>query len=155
MKKSFIFALGALSIIMLALFTGCKDDKQPQALAGNVDKPVWSAPDVNNMTSSMTAVVKVDLKEQKPDLAADFVLDENDLLGAFAGEQCIGVAPLEDGYFFIYINEPKADDPSVTLRYYSAHYKNIFDAPKAFPYRNDDHLGTVAKPFVPAFVFEN
>ena len=155
MKKSFIFALGALSMIMLALFTGCKDDKQPQSLAGNVDKPVWSAPDVNNMTSSMTAVVKVDLKEQKPDLAADFVLDENDLLGAFAGEQCIGVAPLEDGYFFIYINEPKADDPSVTLRYYSAHYKNIFEAKNVFSFKNDERIGTVAEPFVPAFVFEN
>ena len=154
MKKSFIFSLGALSIIMLALFAGCKDKKQPQTLFGNLDKPVWIAPEGNNMTSSMTALVKVDLLAQNPDLAADFVLDVNDLLGAFAGEQCIGVAPLEDGFFFVYINEPEAEDSSVTLRYYSAHYRNIFEAKNAFPYRNDDHLGTVAEPFVPAFVLE-
>ena len=154
MKKSFIFSLGALSIIMLVLFAGCKDNKQPQTLFGNLDKPVWIAPDGNNMTSSMTALVKVDLLAQNPDLAADFVLDGNDLLGAFAGEQCIGVAPLEDGFFFVYINEPEAEDSSVTLRYYSAHYRNIFEAKNAFPYRNDDHLGTVAEPFVPAFVLE-
>ena len=36
------------------------------------------------MTSSMVAVVKVDLKAQYPNIATDFALNENDLLGAFS-----------------------------------------------------------------------
>ena len=156
MKKFFIIALGALSISMLILFSGCKDDKQqqPPSFVSNVDKPVWSAPQATNMTSSMTAVVKVDLETQYPKVAADFLLDDNDLLGAFAGEQCLGVASLVDGYFFIYINEPEEENSFVTLRYYSAHYRNIFEAEDVFPFRNDDHVGTVAEPFIPAFVVE-
>ena len=91
---------------------------------------------------------------QYPKVAADFLLDDDDLLGAFAGEQCLGVASLVDGYFFIYINEPEDENSFVTLRYYSAHYKNIFEAEDVFPFRNDDHIGTVAEPFIPAFVVE-
>ena len=47
---------------------------------------------------------------------------------------------------------PDGTDGAVTLRYYSAHYKNLFEAKDAFVFRNDDHLGTVAAPYAPAFV---
>ena len=41
---------------------------------------------------------------------------------------------------------------AITLRYYSAHYKNLFEAKDAFVFRNDGRLGTIDEPYVPAFV---
>ena len=77
----------------------------------------------------------------------------NDLLAAFSGETCLGVAQPQDGLFFLYIAAPVTGNPSsVTLRYYCAHYKNLFEAKDAFRFINDDHLGTIAEPFIPAFV---
>ena len=97
---------------------------QTETLAGNVARPTWTAPEVSDMSSSMTAVVKVDLKAQYLETAADFVLDNNDLLAAFSGETCLGTAQPQEGLFFLYIAAPVTGNPSsVTLRYYSAHYK--------------------------------
>ena len=153
MKKSFIFALCSLSIVLLVLFSGCKNKEQdPETFVSDKTRPVWTAPEKSDITSSMTAVVKVDLKAQYPSIAADFVLNENDLLGAFAEEQCLGVAQLQEGYFFIYINSPAESSSQVTLRYYSAFYKNLFEAKDAFPFKNDDILGTIADPYIPALV---
>ena len=153
MKKYFIFALCSLSMVLLVLFSGCKNKEQdPETFVSDKTRPVWTAPEKSDITPSMTAVVKVDLKAQYPSIAADFVLNENDLLGAFAEEQCLGVAQLQEGYFFIYINSPAESSSQVTLRYYSAFYKNLFEAKDAFPFKNDDILGTVAEPLIPAFV---
>ena len=151
MKK--YVSLIVLGTWLLCTFVGCKDTNSPESFNGNVARPAWATSSNYDFTSSMTAVVKVDLKAQYPNLAADFVLSENDLLGAFADEQCLGIAELKEGYFFMYINGPVTENPSaVTLRYYSAFYKNLFEAKDAFPFRNDDHLGTTAAPFVPALV---
>lgn len=154
MKKSFIFALCSLSMIMLMLFSGCKKDAEqaPETFVSNKPRPAWTAPEKSDMTSSMTAVVKVDLKAQYPNIAADFVLNENDLLGAFSGDQCLGIAQVQEGYFFIYITAPAESSSPVTLRYYSAFYKNLFEAKDVFPFKNDDHLGTTAEPVIPALV---
>jgi hypothetical protein len=101
----------------------------------------------------MTAVVKVDLKAQYPDKAADFVLDDNDILAAFSGETCLGTASPQDDLFYLFIAGPVTGNPSsITLRYFSAHYKNLFEAKDAFSFVNDDHLGTVAEPLIPPFV---
>ena len=148
-KNIFVF-ICSFSVAVLVLFSGCKDKNAPESFNGNVARPTWTAIEVPDMTSSMTAVIKVDLAAQYPDIAKDFVLDSNDLLAAFSGETCLGTAEPQDGLFYLFVvglnNDP------VTLRYYSAHYKNLFEAKDAFPFVNDDHLGTVAEPLVPAFV---
>ena len=152
-KKLLLAALCSLSMVLLVLFSGCKNKEQdPETFVSDKTRPVWTAPEKSDITSSMTAVVKVDLKAQYPSIAADFVLNENDLLGAFAEEQCLGVAQLQEGYFFIYINSPAESSSQVTLRYYSAFYKNLFEAKDAFPFKNDDILGTIADPYIPALV---
>ena len=138
---------------LLLLAAGCKDQNQPESFQGKVARPTWTAPEVSDMTSSMTAVIKVDLKAQYPNRAADFVLDDNDLLAAFSGDTCLGTATPQEGLFFLYIGAPVTGTPSsVTLKYYSAHYKNLFEAKDAFPFQNDAHLGTVAEPLAPTFV---
>ena len=137
---------------LLLLAAGCKEQNKPESFAGNVAKPTWTVPADYDYTSSMTAVVKVELAAQYPDKGADFVLDSNDLLAAFSGETCLGIASPQDGLFYLYIAAPTANgNAAVTLRYYSAHYKNLFEAKDAFPFANDTQQGTVATPFVPMF----
>ena len=145
MKKYFIFALCSLSMVLLVLFSGCKNKEQdPETFVSDKTRPVWTAPEKSDITSSMTAVVKVDLKAQYPSIAADFALNDNDLIAAFAGETCLGVAAPDEGLFYLYIagpNEQMVNEQMVNLKYYSAHYKNLFRTKDAFPSGNDDHLG--------------
>ena len=144
-KHLYIFVLCTLSLCTLV---GCKKD-EPETFISDQARPVWTAPEAGDMTSSMTAVVKVDLKAQYPEKASDWQLNDNDLLAAFNGETCLGVASPKEGLFFLYI---AGTEGAVTLRYYSAHYKNFFEAKDAFTFANDAHLGTVAEPFVPTLV---
>ena len=142
-----------LCTLFLCTLVGCKDKNAPESFNGNVARPAWTDPSDHDFTSSMTAVIKVDLASQYPDIAADFVLMENDLLAAFSGETCLGVASPNEGVFYLYIGAPIGVTPtSVTLRYYSAHYKNLFEAKDAFPYVSDTQQGNADEPFIPAFV---
>jgi hypothetical protein len=153
MKKLYFICM--LAVVAIC-FAGCKKDTNaPESFNGNVERPTWTAPEASDMSSSMTAVVKVDLKAQYPETAADWQRLDNDLLAAFAGETCLGIGAWKEeaGAYWLYIAAPVTGNPSsVTLRYYSAHYKNLFIAADAFPFRNDDHLGTVAEPLMPTLV---
>ena len=135
------------SILLCALLlfaAGCKDKNAPESLNGNVARPTWTAIEVPDMTSSMTAVIKVaNLNGQ---IVNDSIVNEDDLLAAFSGETCLGTAQPQDGLFYLFVAGIN-NDP-VTLRYYSAHYKNLFEAKDAFPFVNDNHLGTVAEPLI-------
>ena len=148
------------SIILCALLllaAGCKKDPgtdpdNPQKnLNGDVARPTWTVPEDYDYTSSMTAVIKVEkLNGQMVDIQ---LVNDSDVLAAFSGETCLGIAKYEEGLFFLYIASPVTGNPSsVTLRYYSAHYKNLFEAVNAFPFVNDTQQGTIAEPFKPAFV---
>ena len=145
MKKITFIAITLLA----ALFVGCNRNA-PETFHGNVARPDWTAPEHNDMTASMTAVIQVDLKKQYPDIASDFVISDDDLLAAFAGEQCLGVTGPNENLFFLYINQP-AQSSLITLRYWSAQYRNLFEAPEEFTFTNDKHFGTMAEPLVPYF----
>lgn len=160
MKHQFL-TLATCALLLLA--AGCKKDEPtptPETFNSNVAVPTWAAPEDYDMTSSMTAVIKVDLAAQYPDIAKDFVLNDNDLLAAFSGETCLGVAVPDDGLFFLYIAGLTSNSASgqtgeaglITLRYYSAHYKNLFEAKDAFPYVSDSRQGNADTPFIPTFV---
>ena len=154
--KNMMLPARSFSMLLLAAalcFAACKKDKnEPETFNGDVARPTWTAPTKYDYSSSMTAVTKVDLKAQYPDLAADFVLNANDMLAAFSGETCLGIAKYEEGLFFLYICGQTSNSAAVTLQYYSAHYKNLFEALNAFPFVNDTQQGTTAEPFKPAFV---
>ena len=150
MRYSFSIIL-ACSLLLLA--AGCKDKNTPDnnKFTGNSERPSWTAPVEYDYTSSMTAVIKVDLAAQYPDQASDFVLNDEDILAAFAGENCLGIASPQEGLFFLFV---VGAEGSVTLRYYSKHYKNIFVANNAFEFRNDANIGTIANPLKPIFMLE-
>ena len=152
-RNSIISIIGLCCVVVLLLLSGCKKE-EPETFFSDQQHPAWSIPSDYDVTSSMTAVIKVDLKAQYPDMAADFVIDSNDLLAAFAGETCLGTATPQDSLFFLYIagQTTPTSTPALTLRYWSAHYKNLFEAPDAFPFTNDARLGTADHPFIPAFV---
>lgn len=164
MKKN-LFIL-ALVTVLSVLFTACKKDpsSEPQpdpqpaeTLNGNQARPAWNATEDYDFTSSMTAVIRVDLAKQYADLAKDFVLQENDLVSAFIGNTCVGTASPNEGLFYLYIAGPSDQQSTmnVTLRYWSSFYKNIFIAKDAFPFVNDTKKGTVANPYAPVFVVES
>ena len=145
-----LYSVLCILSVLTVFFSGCKDQNKPESFVSDQARPTWTAIEVPDMSSSMTAVIKVDLKAQYPNQAADFVLDDNDLLAAFSGDLCLGTATPQDGLFYLFVAGIN-DDP-VTLRYYSTHYKNLFEATDVFLYVSDDHLGTVAAPYIPAFV---
>ena len=132
----------------MMMLTGC-DKKEPvgPSLNGDVPRPAWTSPSEYDYTSSMTAVVKVtNLNGQ---VINDSVVKAEDVLAAFSGETCLGVAEYRDGLFFLFVT---ATDGDVTLRYWSKHYTNLFEAKDAFPYVNDTQKGTPSAPFTPSFV---
>lgn len=148
--KTNLFAI-VICISMLVL-SGCKD-KGVQSVVGTTEKPAWSAPADYDMTSSMTAIIKVDLTEiYTPEQlsAANYQLSADDLVAAFSDNECLGVATLQDGLFYLFICAP-SNGSEITLRYYSNALKNIFTtAPITFV--SDGHLGSINAPYIPAFV---
>lgn len=156
-EKIYQFVLCAICAAVLIFFSGCKgEETAPATLNGNVNNPSWNAPDNYDYSSSMTAIIKVSLAERYPGMSKDWVQQKEDRIAAFAGEQCLGVAEpdSETGLFFLYIAGPQSggSGESLMLRYFSAHYKNMFEAASAFNFKTDDHLGTVAQPLTPDFV---
>jgi hypothetical protein len=148
---------------LLLVVAGCKkdDSKELDTLVGNVAEPTWVKPTEYDYSSSMTVVLKVDLAAQYPTLASDFTVSPDDRLAAFDGEKCCGVAMYEQttGLFLLYITMPTADEPSenakmLNIRYWSAHYKNIFAATELVQFVNDGRLGTTSEPFAPLFALE-
>jgi len=156
MKSKWMMAI--VCVAMCAL-VACKDSKkdepenpqpsQPTStdINGNKTRPSWAVPDEYDYTSSMTAVIRIEKLAGKTIAETD--VTEDDLLAAFNGDSCLGVTSPQEGLFFLYICGTEGD---VSLRYYSAHYKNIFEQTAAFPFKNDTQKGTVSDPYVPEMV---
>ena len=154
---------------LLLAFSACKgdDDNIPQpsttqeTLASNKEKPAWLNPNDQDMPLSMTAIIRVNLSLSYPQQMAAFsnssasgqIPEQNDLLAAFSGETCLGVAQYIDGLFFLYIaNPPQGADQAIDIYYYSATLKNIFVARKACTFIADDCKGSVSAPLEPKFL---
>ena len=102
MKKQ-LLALATLALLLMV--AGCKNNEKPEdikSLKGNEARPTWTEPDEYDYTSSMTALIRIDLAAQYPAAAADFAVQADDVLAAFAGNECLGVAELQDGLFYLY-----------------------------------------------------
>ena len=154
-----LFLLSLPLWVGLAGLTSCTEEVTPPSLNGDIPQPSWSVPADYDYTSSMTAVVQVALKNQYPSMAADWHLNDSDRVAAFINDTCYGIAVPQDGLFYLYIAGPSTNDQrpttnseAVTLRYWSAHFKNLFEVKDVFAFKNDDHIGSVAEPFVPKFM---
>ncbi len=118
--KNYLFLIALVMSVLT--FTSCDKNKgkglDPETLAGNVEKPTWVADTVSyDYSSSMTAVIKVDLLASYPVMAKDFQLNDNDLLSAFSGETCVGVAKCVNGLFLSFCSrERRPRNASFLLR---------------------------------------
>ena len=169
MKKNSVFSevLGkkvigfCFCLVVLYALSGCNSQNnqnnpsEPKTLKGTVSRPTWTAPADYDYSSSMTAIIRVDLRSQFT-AATDFAVSDQDVLAAFSGENCLGIAGLSEGLFFIYICAPVEDeaDQNITLRYWSAGYTNMFEAVNVFTYVNDSHQGTISEPIVPTWAIK-
>ncbi len=141
---------------LLLLTAGCKKGAEPDSIIGNQSKPEWTATADYDITASMTAIVRIDLSKSFSEerlAAAGYSLSNDDLTGAFSGDECLGTAQLKDGVFYLFISAPKSGG-GVSLKYYSATLKNTFMA-ESLPFKNDEQLGTVSTPYTPVWVVAN
>ena len=137
----------AIGYWLLALvLTGC-EPKDPFTTQGNVENPNWVVTVENDMTASMTAIVKV-----------SFANNEG-VLAAFMGNECCGIAEYIDGLYWLYISPATGvsdafgpENTNIQLRFYSPELKRIFEAKQTFPFQNDTQLGTVSEPYTPEWV---
>ena len=121
---------------------------------GNIPTPDWAVAGDYDYSSSMTAVVAVDLTQSYPDITpADWQVDTADRLAAFAADECVGVTSLTqaDSLFFLYISAPSESGADITLRYYSSRLHNIFQADDILHFENGARHGSVADPLTPVF----
>lgn len=164
MKHSSFYTLFIFCLSLFAMSCGSDDKSVPagtiqqENIVGNAAQPNWALPADIDMTSSMTAVVNVDLLLTYPEQVADFcsktgddqIVNETDILAAFSGEMCVGVAQFIDGLFFLYVTRPLVPQP-LTFRYYSAKLHNIFMAENVCDFEPDATKGAVSAPLTPAF----
>ena len=133
---------------VLLLAAGCKDKEQPvnpYVDPGTTENPGWVINVENNMTASMTAIVKVSFAQNEGTLAA------------FIGEDCCGIAEYKADYglYWLYLSPAAETGGDVQLRFYSPDLKRIFDAASTFPFSNDTQLGSIAEPYTPEWTVAN
>ena len=128
----------AIILAVLLIAAGC-ENTDPYVNPGDTPNPNWVITVENDMTSSMTAVVKVSFAQSEG------------ILAAFIGSDCCGVTTSEnyiDGRYNLYIS-PSEQGEDVQLKFYSPDLKRIFVAKNTFKYVNNDHLGSPSNPYTP------
>ena len=112
----------SLIVLCAVLFASC-EQKDPYVNPGNVEDPQWK-----------------------------ITVDTTDMLAAFMGDDCGGIADYIDGLYYLYIS-PSANGGSVLanvqLRFYSPDLKRVFVSKQTFPFVNDGNQGSVSAPFTP------
>lgn len=156
----------ALLIVFVIVFVSCGKDEpqttsqpsdQPHIPSSNIESPGWIVDSNYDYSASMTAVVSVDLLQSYPEADGYWHLDNADMLAAFCGDECLGIAHPDDSLFFLFIHAPtnyaagNGDDLIVSFHYYSALLKNIFVANVSYPFLNGDRIGSVLSPLSLSF----
>ena len=139
--KRSVRLLAAAGLTALAVFfAGCKNS-DPFVNPGDTPNPQWGITVENDMTSSMTAIVKVSFAQYEG------------VLAAFIGNDCCGIGEYIDGLYWLYVSPVSNDEGQTTndiqLRFYSPDLKRIFDATSTVPFHNDTQLGSIAEPYTP------
>lgn len=147
-------------VATISLFaSSCKNSGQdPEALVGEVSKPAWAVPENYDFSSSMTAIVRVDLTktykaEQLKEL--NYSIKDGDLLAAFCGNTCLGIGKYkaDKNAYWLYIAAPESGSGSqITIKHYSSVLKHIYTASETLPYNNGGNEGTPSEPYSPVWV---
>lgn len=147
--KNRIMTIALAALFFLASCGKEEVSEKPFSIQGNIDDPAWVVGTEYDYSSSMTAVIQVNLQmaDDMPVPSDIWTTDVDDRLGAFVGDECVGVASCDDlGRFFLFIHAPLQPYGQITLRYYSNKLHNIFDTDTSFPFVNGGQQGTAAEP---------
>lgn len=157
MKKVFVISM----LLSVLFFASCEKGQKSDSIISDKTAPGWTVSEDYDLSSSMTAIVKIDLTLTYPTQVKEASVDANDVLAAFNGDKCVGVASPQDGRFYLYIaglpaegDNAQAENAPIKLRYYSAVLKNIFVAKETIPFVNDAHMGSVTEPYAPLMLVE-
>ncbi len=142
-KLSLLLGRVGVGLLFLVALTGCEND--PFVNPGSTENPNWVVTVDNDMTASLTAIVKVSFTDSVGTLAG------------FMGDDCCGIAEYkaEAGLYWLYLSPAEGTDGNVQLRFYSPELKRIFVATETIPFRNDVILGAVADPYTPTWKVAN
>lgn len=105
--------------------------------------PTWTP--VPNQQFNMSVIGKIQISP------GVFSLNENDILGAFVGDECRGVAsPFAalGGVLFLSIGSNVQSGETVTFKIYLASTNEIVNANETIPFQNAGETGTMANPFI-------
>lgn len=127
-------------IVLLAVtLFSCSDDETTYPL------PNWEVNQNAVYTTTMSAIVVL------PSNLTNHVTDD-DVLGAFVGEDCRAIAELvEEGdtrYYFFTIKGFHDESTSLRFKYYNTKNSYLFETSGNFNFKPDEILGTVDNPLV-------
>ena len=119
-------------------------------LVAAVGPPTWIP--VPNLQYNMNIIGKIQLSP------GVYSLNENDILGAFVGTECRGVAsPFASlgGTLFLTIGSSVLSGETITFKIYLASTNEIVNANETIPFQNAGEVGTMASPFIFTFSILN
>ncbi len=155
MKRNFLtIGITLISVFLFLASCGKEEggnavvpDTVPDPMFGDITDPAWSVSTDYDYTTSMTAVIGVDLQGRD----SLWTIDTADRVAAFVGDECVGLANPSGPLFFLFIVPPQHDGDDITLRYYSSYYHNIFRSDTVFSFCNGSQQGTVNNPLLVVF----
>lgn len=134
-----------LSVIISAIlagtiFTSC--EKEP--VYTTYENPHWEVGSYEGISESCTIVM---------DLPANLkpYQDAADVVGAFIGNECRGVSTQQEGLFYIIVSGAGDESGNITLRYWNARNKYMYQVNEVIPFEINGQKGSSDAPFVPSF----
>ncbi|MCQ2975165.1 MAG: hypothetical protein MJ211_10215 [Bacteroidales bacterium] len=128
-----------LIIIIVAIFcigTSCKKDESYRTF----ERPTWQT-SYDGYSVSMTCVMTLDKK------IIGYV-DSTDILAAFIGEECRGIAEYTKDKFFLNIVGKPEENSLITFKYYSAKNKYLYQEENLHSFVANDVLGVSDEPYI-------
>jgi hypothetical protein len=132
MKKILIFTF----IAIFCLAVSCKKDESYRTF----DRPTWQTT-LDGYSVSMTCVVTLDKN------IIGYV-DSEDILAAFIGNECRGVAEYTKDKFFLNIVGSPEETSLITFKYYSAKNKYLYQEEGLHSFVSNGVLGVSDEPYV-------
>ena len=121
-------------------FSSC--EKEP--VYNTYENPHWTVGSYEGISESCTIVM---------DLPANLkpYQDTADVVGAFIDGECRGVSTQQEGLFYIIVSGASDENGNITLRYWSARNKYMYQVNEVIPFEINAQKGTTDEPFVPSF----
>lgn len=133
MKQLFFLSI---TILALSLASCGKDDDGPTTY----DAPQWAVK-YSDAPMSMTAVIELPDEIKKTQ-------SSDDVLAVFIGTDCRAIADQIKGQFFLNIVGEAEETGVLTIKYYCAKTRYLYQEDGLVSFKADDVLGTADEPYI-------